>query len=58
MPDYHTSDIRDGAEVNNVGRDQVSLSAGDIIYHVTHNHIYIPIIVGCHHSCEPLNLPS
>ncbi|KZP13343.1 hypothetical protein FIBSPDRAFT_869363, partial [Athelia psychrophila] len=52
MPDYYTSDTRDSAEVNNVGRDQCSLSTGDIIYHVTHNHNYYPIRVACNHACE------
>ncbi|KZP13638.1 hypothetical protein FIBSPDRAFT_869139, partial [Athelia psychrophila] len=53
MSDYYTSNTRDSAEVNNVGRDQYNLSTGDIIYHVTHNHNYYPIRVPCNHACEP-----
>ncbi|KZP13339.1 hypothetical protein FIBSPDRAFT_135489 [Athelia psychrophila] len=49
MSKYYTSDTRDGAEVNNVGRDQFSLSTGDIVYHVTHHHNYYPIHVACNH---------
>ncbi|KZP19032.1 hypothetical protein FIBSPDRAFT_863197 [Athelia psychrophila] len=55
MPDYSTSDTRNGAVVNNVGRDQLSLGTGDIIY-VTHNHNYYPVHVACNHPRKPRNL--
>lgn len=53
MPNYYTSETRDGAEVTNIGHDQLNLSTGDINYNVIHNHIYDPVRVACHHLCKP-----